>query len=190
MKVTVFGGAGPKPGDPAYLEALELGRELAQAGHSVLTGGYIGTMEAVSRGAAEAGGHVIGVTCDEIETWRAVSPNAWVQEEWRYPSLRQRLFALMDHCDAGPGVGQRCGHPGGNLYHLEPPDHRRAASPAAGTDRPPVASSIRPGLHLTGCLHHPARPFPAHLRPRYPFRRKIIRAIRYSGKEAIGQSST
>jgi uncharacterized protein (TIGR00725 family) len=100
MKVTVFGGAGPKPGEPAYLEALELGRQLAQAGHTVLTGGYIGTMEAVSRGAAEAGGHVIGVTCDEIETWRAVHPNAWVQEEWRFPSLRERLFALMDHCDA------------------------------------------------------------------------------------------
>jgi uncharacterized protein (TIGR00725 family) len=100
MKVTVFGGAGPKPGEPAYLEALALGRSLAQAGHSVLTGGYIGTMEAVSRGAAEAGGHVIGVTCDEIENWRAVKPNAWVQEEWRYPSLRQRLFSLMDNCDA------------------------------------------------------------------------------------------
>lgn len=38
---------------------------LAERGHIVLNGGYIGTMEAVSRGAAEAGGHVIGVTCEE-----------------------------------------------------------------------------------------------------------------------------
>jgi len=30
----------------------------------------MGTMEAVSRGAAEAGGHVIGVTCKDIERWR------------------------------------------------------------------------------------------------------------------------
>lgn len=66
----------------------------------MLTGGYIGTMEAVSRGAAECGGHVIGVTCDEIEAWRQVGPNAWVQEELRYPTLRQRLFALIDECDA------------------------------------------------------------------------------------------
>jgi uncharacterized protein (TIGR00725 family) len=65
----------------------------------VLTGGYIGTMEAVSRGAAEAGGHVIGVTCDEIESWRPVVPNRWVQEEMRYPTLRQRLYALIDGCD-------------------------------------------------------------------------------------------
>jgi uncharacterized protein (TIGR00725 family) len=65
-----------------------------------LTGGYIGTMEAVSRGAAETGGHVIGVTCDEIETWRPVKPNRWVQEERRFGTLRQRLYALIDGCDA------------------------------------------------------------------------------------------
>lgn len=60
----------------------------------------MGTMEAVSRGAAEAGGHVIGVTCDEIEAWRPVGPNLWVREQLRYPTLRQRLYALIDSCDA------------------------------------------------------------------------------------------
>ncbi len=100
MKITVFGGAKPKPGEPAYQEALLLGELIGQAGHTVLTGGYIGTMEAVSRGTAEKGGHVIGVTCEEIERWRGVAPNAWVQEEWRFPTLRERLFALMDYCDA------------------------------------------------------------------------------------------
>jgi hypothetical protein len=73
---------------------------LGRKGYTVLTGGYIGTMEAVSRGAAEAGGHVIGVTCDEIEAWRSVGPNAWVKEEIRLPSLRQRLNTLIDQCDA------------------------------------------------------------------------------------------
>ena len=62
MNVTVFGGAQPKEGTPAYEEARELGSLLAQRKHAVLTGGYMGTMEAVSRGASEAGGHVIGVT--------------------------------------------------------------------------------------------------------------------------------
>jgi uncharacterized protein (TIGR00730 family) len=100
MKVSVFGGAGPKPGEPAYIDAMELGNLLGKAGHTVLTGGYIGTMEAVSRGAAEAGGHVIGVTCDEIERWRPVKANAWVKEEWKYTSLSQRLEALVDNCDA------------------------------------------------------------------------------------------
>ncbi len=100
MNITVFGGSEPKSGESAYSDALRLGRLLAQAGHTVLTGGYIGTMEAVSRGAAEAGGHVIGVTCDEIEAWRPVRPNIWIKEERRYPTLRQRLFALIEDCDA------------------------------------------------------------------------------------------
>jgi hypothetical protein len=98
MRVTVFGGS--NPGKDDYEQALRLGRLLGAAGHTVLTGGYIGTMEAVSRGAAESGGHVIGVTCDEIEAWRPVGPNAWVQEEMRFPRLRDRLFALIEFCDA------------------------------------------------------------------------------------------
>src|SRR5512141_3056804 len=84
MDITVFGGSQPKEGSSAYNEAMELGRLLAQRGHSVLTGGYIGTMEAVSRGASEAGGHVIGVTCEDIENWRKVAANRWVMEERRH----------------------------------------------------------------------------------------------------------
>jgi uncharacterized protein (TIGR00730 family) len=98
--VTVFGGSSPRPGDEAYQQAYELGQLLGTAGFVVLTGGYMGTMEAVSRGAAEAGGYVIGVTCDEIQSWRPVGPNRWVQEERRYPTLRERLYALIDTCDA------------------------------------------------------------------------------------------
>lgn len=110
QKITVFGSARPKPGDPDYREAEHLGSLLGQAGYVVLTGGYMGTMEAVSRGAAEAGAHVIGVTCEELETWRAVSHNPWVKEERRFPRLRDRLLALIDECDAamalpgGPGT--------------------------------------------------------------------------------------
>ena len=110
MKVTVFGGASPKVGERAYEQALRLGKLLGEAGHTVLTGGYIGTMEAVSCGAAEAGAYVIGVTCDEIENWRQVSCNRWVNQEIRLPTLRQRLFALIENCDAalalpgGPGT--------------------------------------------------------------------------------------
>ena len=110
MKITVFGGSQPLPGSPAYAEAHELGKLLAQAGHTVLTGGYIGTMEAVSRGANEAGGHVIGVTCDEIEKWRPVKANSWVKEERRFATLQERLNELVIACHAaialpgGPGT--------------------------------------------------------------------------------------
>ena len=100
MNITVFCSSASIAGDPAYIEAVRLGQLIAAAGHTVLTGGYIGSMEAVSRGAAEAGGRVVGVTCDEIEVWRPVKANPWVQEERRFATMRQRLFALMDGCDA------------------------------------------------------------------------------------------
>ncbi|MBI5841779.1 MAG: LOG family protein [Chloroflexi bacterium] len=110
MKISVFGGSQPREGSPAYEEARLLGEILAQRGHTVLNGGYIGTMEAASRGAAEAGGHVIGVTCEDIEAWRKVKPNAWIKEEWRRKTLVERLQALVEGCDAaialsgGPGT--------------------------------------------------------------------------------------
>ncbi len=95
MDVTIFGGSSPKEGEPAYQQAYRLGQRLAQAGHRVFTGGYIGTMEAVSRGANEAGGQAVGVTCDEIERFRPVGPNRWVTEEIRFPTLRDRLLYLV-----------------------------------------------------------------------------------------------
>lgn len=110
MKVSVFGSSQPKPGDKTYTQALELGGLLAQRGHVVLTGGYMGTMEAVSRGAAEAGGHVIGVTCSDIEKWRTVGANPWVKEEIRKTTLTDRIMGLIENCDAalalpgGPGT--------------------------------------------------------------------------------------
>jgi uncharacterized protein (TIGR00725 family) len=106
--VTVFGGSRPSPRE--YEQAQRLGRLLAEASYAVLTGGYMGTMEAVSRGAAEAGGHVIGVTCEEIENWRPIKANGWLHEERRVARLRDRLFGLIEGCDAaialpgGPGT--------------------------------------------------------------------------------------
>lgn len=93
--ISVFGSSYPRPGMPAYEEARHLGRLLAELGYTVATGGYMGTMEAASRGAAEAGGHVIGVICDQIEHFRPVSPNPWVREAIRYPTLRDRLLHLV-----------------------------------------------------------------------------------------------
>jgi uncharacterized protein (TIGR00730 family) len=100
QKVTVFGGSDPEPGQPAYSEALRLGELLALAGYTVITGGYMGTMEAVSRGAAEAGGHVIGITCEEIEAWRPVPHNEWVLEEMRTANILDRMLALIEEGQA------------------------------------------------------------------------------------------
>jgi uncharacterized protein (TIGR00730 family) len=99
-RISVFGSANPQPGSEPYQAAQKLGTMLGNAGYTVLTGGYSGTMEATSRGAAEAGGHVIGVTCDEVEQWRSRPPNKWIKEKIHKSTLRERLNILVDDCDA------------------------------------------------------------------------------------------
>lgn len=93
--ISVFGSSAPAPGSEAYESARLVGRLLAEAGLAVATGGYSGTMTAVSQGAAEAGGHVIGVTSAQIEQFRPMAANQWVVEEIKYESLRDRLMHLV-----------------------------------------------------------------------------------------------
>jgi uncharacterized protein (TIGR00730 family) len=95
----VFGSNSPQDGDLDYAAARELGRRLAQAGYVVATGGYSGTMEAASRGAHEAGGHVIGVTTSIFDGVR-LQPNAYLDEEIKFPTLFQRLHHLVTMGDA------------------------------------------------------------------------------------------
>jgi uncharacterized protein (TIGR00730 family) len=100
VNITVFGSSSPVEGDLEYEQARRLGELLARAGHAVLTGGYMGTMEAVSRGAMDAGGLTIGVTCEEIERWRKAGANQWVREVRHFPTLRERMYTLIESCDA------------------------------------------------------------------------------------------
>jgi uncharacterized protein (TIGR00730 family) len=93
--VAVFGSGKVPEGHLVYERARSLGRELARAGEVVLTGGYGGVMEAVSRGSAENGGKTIGVT---VADWGKA--NAWVGEERRAVDLLQRLRMLRDAADA------------------------------------------------------------------------------------------
>jgi len=99
MILTVFGGSAPQPDDPVYEACRNLGKIAAQAGWTVATGGYMGVMEAISRGAAENGGHVIGVTCDELNSLRPSGANAWVTEVRNFPTLKDRLWHLVEICD-------------------------------------------------------------------------------------------
>lgn len=94
--VSVFGSATVSEGSPLYNEGMRFGAGLAQAGFDVATGGYGGLMEAVSRGASEGGAQVLGFTCDRLEAWRPVRPNAWVQAQVRCPTLRERVVRLIE----------------------------------------------------------------------------------------------
>ncbi|MDP8958649.1 MAG: LOG family protein [Actinomycetota bacterium] len=93
--VAVFGSSAAHPGDWDYQEGRRLGRRLAQAGFSVATGGYGGLMEAVSEGAGEAGGQVIGVTVPTVFPDRS-GANPHITEERRAASLAERIHELTD----------------------------------------------------------------------------------------------
>lgn len=98
--VSVFGGSTPLPGSADYESARRVGELLARAGFAVATGGYSGVMEAVSRGANEAGGRVIGVTSDRIERKYGRTMNSWVTERVHYPTLGERMRHLVEQYDA------------------------------------------------------------------------------------------
>src|SRR3984893_2760502 len=92
MIVSVFGSSRPRENDSEYIEARELGRTLAKKGFAICTGAYGGTMEAVSRGAKEAGGKTYGVT---TEFFRAAKANQWVDVEVRVKTWQERLFEII-----------------------------------------------------------------------------------------------
>jgi uncharacterized protein (TIGR00725 family) len=60
-QVAVIGPARCEPDSEAARFAEEVGRRLAEAGVAVVCGGLTGVMEAVCRGAGEAGGVAIGI---------------------------------------------------------------------------------------------------------------------------------
>jgi hypothetical protein len=96
--VAVFGSSTIREPDPQYLEAEDLGRRLALAGADVITGGYGGAMEACSRGARQAGAHVVGVTLELFE--RRGPVNRWVEERVHTPDLFERLRHILARADA------------------------------------------------------------------------------------------
>lgn len=96
---TCFGGAMNIIDSPAYLDSIEIGAYLAKNGYTVKTGGYRGIMEAFSKGASEAQGHVIGCTCESFGAH--AKPNQYIAEERKSKNLFGRLKRLIEedeHC--------------------------------------------------------------------------------------------
>jgi uncharacterized protein (TIGR00730 family) len=94
VNVTVFGSARVGGESKEYKDARALGALLAKRGDTIVSGGYGGVMEAVSRGAREAGGRVLGVT---VAAWaERLSPNVYLDEERPAATLFERLKALVE----------------------------------------------------------------------------------------------
>jgi uncharacterized protein (TIGR00725 family) len=97
--VAVFGSSQTEVGSTEWEEAHRAGARIAGAGLTVITGGYGGTMEAVSSGAAGAGGHVIGVTAPVLFPDRS-TPNPYVHEVIEASSLANRIDIMMERSTA------------------------------------------------------------------------------------------
>lgn len=95
--VSVFGSARAQKDSPEYKQAYQLGIELAAVGFAVCNGGYGGTMEASARGAKDAGGSTVGVTC---LAFHGRTANSWIDENIPTNSLMERLQKLVTLGDA------------------------------------------------------------------------------------------
>lgn len=90
--IAVFGGSRVPRESVEYAEAYHVGALLARAGFTVVNGGYAGTMEASAKGAAEAGGRVIGVTS---KLFSLSTMNEFVHEEIPSDDLYNRIRQLV-----------------------------------------------------------------------------------------------
>jgi uncharacterized protein (TIGR00730 family) len=89
--VTIFGGSRCNENSPEYAEAKDLGARLADAGFTICTGGYLGVMEAASRGARERGGRVFGIVMNQFKS----EPNRYLTDKVATNHFYDRLQNLI-----------------------------------------------------------------------------------------------
>ena len=95
LEIGVMGSARLSETDDRWAQANQLGALLAGKGFVIVTGGYGGLMAAVSRGANEVGGRVVGLP---MQHWTNVKPNQWnVDLRWS-SNYGMRLNHLLS-CD-------------------------------------------------------------------------------------------
>ena len=89
--ISVFGSARTPASDPWYAKAVEVGRLLAENGYATISGGGPGIMEAVNRGALDAGGISVGLN---IELPNEQQPNRYQNRQlfFRYFFIRKVCF--------------------------------------------------------------------------------------------------
>ena len=89
--ITIFGGSKCGENSPEYQQAKELGARLAEAGFTICTGGYLGIMEAASRGAREKGGRVFGIVMNQFKS----EPNRYLTDKVATDHFYDRLQNLI-----------------------------------------------------------------------------------------------
>jgi uncharacterized protein (TIGR00730 family) len=89
--VTIFGGSKCNEKSEEYQQAMIIGSRLAEAGYTICTGGYLGVMEAASRGAREKGGRVFGIVMNQFKS----EPNRYLTDKVASEHFYERLQNLI-----------------------------------------------------------------------------------------------
>lgn len=89
--ITIFGGSKCDESSEEYGQAKALGGRLAEAGFTICTGGYLGVMEAASRGAREKGGKVFGIVMNQFKS----EPNRYLTDKVASDHFYDRLQNLI-----------------------------------------------------------------------------------------------
>ncbi|HYO62926.1 MAG TPA: LOG family protein [Pyrinomonadaceae bacterium] len=89
--VTIFGGSRCDETCEEYAQARRVGELLAEAGMTICTGGYLGVMEAASRGAHDRGGRVLGIVMNQFKA----EPNRYLTDKVATPHFYARLQELI-----------------------------------------------------------------------------------------------
>ncbi|MBP6003317.1 MAG: LOG family protein [Pyrinomonadaceae bacterium] len=89
--ITIFGGSKCTENSEEYKQAMDLGARLAEAGFTICTGGYLGIMEAASRGAREKGGRVLGIVMNQFKS----EPNRFLTDKVATDHFYDRLQNLI-----------------------------------------------------------------------------------------------
>ena len=89
--VTIFGGSKCDESCAEYAQARRVGQLLAEAGFTICTGGYLGVMEAASRGAREKGGRVLGIVMNQFKA----EPNRYLTDKVASAHFYERLQNLI-----------------------------------------------------------------------------------------------
>ncbi len=89
--IGVFGSARTARNTPMWQSGVEIGRALAEAGYAVITGGGPGIMEAVNKGAAQAGGVSVGLGI-ELPFEQSLNKHVTLGINFRYFFARKVMF--------------------------------------------------------------------------------------------------
>jgi len=100
--ICIFGSYTPGTGAALYKLAYELGFALARAGYTVVNGGYGGTMKASAKGAKDAGGQTVGVTCSAFvgPGGRRPRANPYIDREIHFDDPMDRIRKMIELASA------------------------------------------------------------------------------------------